>query len=118
MRVYYASTRERRSEYERARAQTPARRAAAAEYQRTRRARNPQASGARHAVWVAVRAGRLVPQPCHCGELRVQAHHEDHARPFDVTWLCFVHHRAVHGQVVTVSGADLDRIPHFLAVAA
>lgn len=29
-----------------------------------------------------------------------QAHHEDYARPLDVRWLCFKHHRETHGQQV------------------
>jgi hypothetical protein len=61
-------------------------------------------------------SGELVPRPCReCGDRRVQAHHRDYSRPLDVDWLCFPHHRAEHGQVVTVESADLDRITHFLA---
>ena len=51
---------------------------------------------ARRATRTAVRAGRLVKSPCFCGDLRVDAHHEDYSRPLGVVWLCKLHHRALH----------------------
>ncbi|PTL55773.1 hypothetical protein C7Y72_19280 [Paraconexibacter algicola] len=55
---------------------------------------------ARKAVWQAVRDGRLVPQPCErsgdeCSG-RIEAHHDDYGRRFDVRWLCQKHHREHH----------------------
>jgi|SRR6185312_2103864 len=51
---------------------------------------------ARDAVNLAVKTGKLTVTPCErCGyAIGVQAHHEDYARPLDVTWLC----RACHGE--------------------
>lgn len=47
----------------------------------------------------AIRAGRLVRQPCEvCGQTSViHAHHDDYTRPLDVRWLCLPHHVAAHG---------------------
>lgn len=44
----------------------------------------------------AIRAGRLVRQPCEvCGN-KAHAHHEDYTKPLDVRWLCPLHHKAAH----------------------
>lgn len=82
------------ADYERARQQTPDRRANKIGYQATYRAKNPEKYRARTAVHNALRDGRLVRQPCAvCGSQRVQAHHKDYLKPLDVEWLCFKHHR-------------------------
>src|SRR3990167_1277980 len=44
----------------------------------------------------AVRAGLLIKLPCHCGDTKVQAHHHDYTKPFEVKWLCAIHHRELH----------------------
>ena len=31
-----------------------------------------------------------------CGEVKVEAHHEDYSKPFDVVWLCRKHHVEYH----------------------
>lgn len=44
----------------------------------------------------ALRAGKLLRQPCWvCGEKAV-AHHPDYDRPLDVVWLCQSHHKQAH----------------------
>ena len=30
----------------------------------------------------------------------VEAHHDDYFKPLDVRWLCFRHHRELHGQTI------------------
>jgi hypothetical protein len=32
------------------------------------------------------------------GTVKAEAHHDDYSKPFEVRWLCRMHHRAVHGQ--------------------
>lgn len=47
----------------------------------------------------AIKRGRLVRQPCEvCGAERVEAHHDDYSRPYDVRWLCKRHHDEHHMQ--------------------
>ena len=52
----------------------------------------PERKRAGNMVNNAVRDGRLTKQPCHCGETRVQGHHEDYSKPLDVEWLCIKCH--------------------------
>lgn len=49
-------------------------------------------------VSYAIEHGRLERAPCMiCGdERRVQAHHDNYARPLDVVWLCQRHHLERH----------------------
>jgi hypothetical protein len=48
----------------------------------------------------AMAAGILTKQPCEvCGKLRVDAHHDDYNRPFDVRWLCRLHHNEHHRRI-------------------
>lgn len=90
-------------EYERKRGSTTKRKEQRRESQRRRRARFPEKHSARKKVRRAVASGLLVPKPCEvCGNCQVQAHHDDYSKPLDVRWLCFVHHREVHGQRVLV----------------
>jgi len=59
--------------------------------------RNPEKRAAHVIVGNAVRDGRLVKGPCvHCGNPKANAHHEDYARPLEVTWLCAPCHAAHH----------------------
>ncbi len=60
---------------------------------------------AQRAVELAIRYGRIAPQPCercgHLGTMRdgrvdVQAHHDDYSRPLDVRWLFQPHHHEWH----------------------
>jgi hypothetical protein len=79
-------------------------------YETNRRARRrheakyPEKAAARDAVQRAVRAGRLLRQPCEvCGakhgvtradgtKEKVEAHHDDYTKPLEVRWLCVKHH--------------------------
>lgn len=45
----------------------------------------------------AIRDGLLVRKPCEvCGARKVEAHHDDYAKPLDVRWLCKLHHTELH----------------------
>lgn len=47
----------------------------------------------------AVRSGILSKMPCEvCGELKVDAHHDDYSKPLDIRWLCRTHHSQHHKQ--------------------
>lgn len=85
--------------YEKEREQTDHRKQKKLEYQRKRRALNPEKNKARQIVSNAIRYGKLKKQPCEiCGE-KAQAHHEDYSKPLEIKWLCFKHHRESHGQL-------------------
>lgn len=56
-------------------------------------AKHPEKNAARNAVKKALREGRLEKEPCHCGEIKVQGHHEDYNKPLGVEWLCTKCHR-------------------------
>ena len=54
----------------------------------------------RRLTWHAIKAGKLVSQACEvCGKKKVDAHHEDYMKPFDVRWLCRKHHLARHAEL-------------------
>lgn len=51
----------------------------------------------RYKVRTGLRNGTLIKKPCKvCGELKVEAHHPDYTKPFEVIWFCNKHHRAHH----------------------
>lgn len=59
---------------------------------------NPEKEKARGIVGRAVRAGRLIRGECEIGEGcwgRIEAHHDDYAKPLEVRWLCQRHHEAL-----------------------
>lgn len=71
------------------------------------RERNPEGARAQAMVQRAIRAGRLLRQPCQeCGR-RAQAHHDDYAMPLAVVWLCPKHHTLWHRILIVT--AELDR---------
>lgn len=60
---------------------------------------NPARTSAHLAVKSAIRSGALVRQPCEvCGDLSVEAHHDDYRQPLAVRWLCPAHHTEHHTQ--------------------
>ena len=69
-------------------------------YKRIQRERYPERINARQAVHHALRAGKLVKQPCACGSPDVVAHHHqgyDRANRLNVLWRCATCHREDHG---------------------
>lgn len=61
--------------------------------QRLEQLRNREAVAARQYIQYAISVGKIQPQPCKvCGEPKTQAHHSDHSKPTEITWLCTQHH--------------------------
>ena len=87
--------------YERMRLNRPERQEQIKRCAQNRKQNRPLRVRATYLTSNAIRDGRLVRQPCEvCGTTEnVQAHHDDYSKPLDVRWLCFVHHRQVHGQL-------------------
>ena len=95
----YALTIDERHAYETKRNATPERKARLRAAHRRHNRNNPDKALARSLVARALRAGKLTRQPCEaCGAARSQGHHDDYAKPLEVRWLCFTHHREAHGQ--------------------
>ena len=73
-----------------------------ARYARHSEARKGRMRRSTTAVSNALRAGRLVREPClFCDATPAQAHHHDYDRPLDVTWLCPGHHALIHARPST-----------------
>lgn len=65
-------------------------------YGRVYREKHPDRRAAQIALGSAVKAGKVIPQPCLlCGE-KAEAHHTDYSLPLDVIWLCPAHHKQAH----------------------
>lgn len=105
VRANYASKREQYAAYERVRSRRPERKAQVINGQKRWRAQAPDKYRARTAVGNALRDGRITKTPCEVrGTTKVQAHHDDYAKPLEVRWLCFRCHREHgHGQTVTAT---------------
>lgn len=56
----------------------------------------------------ALKEGKLKRGPCEvCGEQRVEAHHVDYDKPFEIRWLCRMHHTKLHAQMKRESGGQM-----------
>jgi len=59
--------------------------------------RNPEKVEARRLLRNAIRRGEVKRTVCCvCSHPKVDAHHEDYSRPYDVLWLCKIHHSRIH----------------------
>jgi len=98
----YRTNRKHYQEYERKRLQNPDRKHNVAKYQKSGRRKNPARAKAYQKLHYALRAGKVVRQPCYiCGNTKSQGHHKDYSKPLNVEWLCFKCHREnKHGQIV------------------
>ena len=84
---------ERVAAYDKARANTEERRASL----RRSNARNPEKVRARDLARAAARQGKILKLPCVvCGKEKVEAHHQDYAKPLEVIWYCRLHHVEAH----------------------
>ena len=74
-----------------------------------------EAQAAHRAVFKAVADGELSREWCEvCGEVEVEAHHDDYSRPLDVRWLCRRHHKLWHKE--HPSGVDWKTGPTQIVV--
>jgi hypothetical protein len=97
--VFYRAKIHHYAEYEKLRYLRTDRRLSALEYQRKRRANNPEKYQAVTALGNAIRDGKIKKQPCEvCGSIHSQAHHDDYSKPLEVRWLCRTHHLEAHGK--------------------
>jgi hypothetical protein len=67
--------------------------------QRVNQIINKQAHTARYKVNYAVKTGKII-KPKECSECnqakRLEAHHPDHSKPYDIVWLCKPCHMEQH----------------------
>lgn len=107
----YRANIEHYKEYEKERMRLPHRKAAVKKYaqenpdvikkvRKTYQAKWPLKKIAHYLTSNAIRNKRIIKKPCIvCGELKVEAHHEDYYKPLEVQWLCRKHHLEAHGKV-------------------
>jgi hypothetical protein len=106
---YRAKNLEKIREYDQSRANLPHRVAAREAYKKTERGiergnfgkyawidRNREKRDAHIIVGNALRHGKLIRQPCACGNPKSEAHHEDYSKPLEVVWLCRRCHIDLH----------------------
>lgn len=56
--------------------------------------RDPFKENCRGKVTNAIRRGKLIRLPCEvCKNPKSEAHHKDYNKPFEIEWLCRIHHR-------------------------
>ena len=61
----------------------------------------PLACKAVHKLNYAIQKGIIIRKPCViCGK-KAQAHHSDYTKPYDVIWLCSLHHTRLHHTLPT-----------------
>lgn len=64
---------------------------------RAYKAANKHKLSCRNTVQKALNRGKLKRLPCQvCGHSKTEAHHNDYAKPYDITWLCRKHHCELH----------------------
>jgi len=80
------------------------------EYNRKWRREHRLQTRAHCAVYRALLRGDIEKKPCEvCGEVKVEAHHEDYNKPLDVKWLCNKHHKKLHRKKKNVFEKRLDK---------
>ena len=85
-------------QYDRNRPRTEAFKQWEIERARMRHLERPLKKKAHAKIAYAIRMGRIVRKPCEdCGS-RAEAHHDDYSKPYDVRWLCSMHHKRWHAE--------------------
>ena len=60
----------------------------------------PERVSARLKVCRAIANGKLSRQPCDVCGAPALAHHTDYSKPLEVRWLCPLHHKQLHMEVI------------------
>lgn len=69
------------------------------EYLKEYRDRYPKKYKAHNMVSSHKRAGNITETPCEvCGNVKVEAHHDDYDYPLNIRWLCSPHHKQWHAK--------------------
>jgi len=88
-------------EYDRMRSKRPERIKNALEQTKKWRTEDKRRVACHNAVARAIKAGKLVPEPCvRCQSEKSLAHHEDYDKPLDVMWLCQPCHSQRHKELL------------------
>ncbi len=67
----------------------------------------PEKHRARQLLHYAIKKGDIIRLPCEvCGNVRSQGHHEDYTKPYDVNWLCALHHTEKHRSSLSTLQSD------------
>ena len=68
------------------------------EYLKELRKKHPRKYKAQTMISNAIRDKKLLKEPCEiCGtRKRIEAHHDDYAKPLNLRWLCSSHHKQWH----------------------
>lgn len=68
------------------------------------RAKYPERIKANRKVAYALKHGKTIKQPCEvCKDIKAVAHHDDWDKPLDVKWLCELHHKARHRELLSLT---------------
>ena len=93
---YYQKNKAKILEKHRKYLQSPAGRGVQRKVAAKQRLKFPEKRKAYDAFKYAVIQGKVVKQPCSCGDAKVEAHHEDYSKPLDVVWMCRQCHINLH----------------------
>jgi len=89
-----------RKRYESVHDKTPERKKQLNETSKRMLLKYPEKWSARAKARYAVKTGAIEKMPCSkCGEEKVEAHHDDYAKPLSVMWLCKKHHVERHKEL-------------------
>ena len=72
-------------------------------------AKNKDAVTTHASVRAALKAGKLIKQPCAvCDNRDSESHHDDYQYPLDVRWLCKTHHIMFQKVLTALSKCDIN----------
>ena len=61
------------------------------------RKKNPLGANAHSKLNIAIKNGKIKRSACVvCGRKNAYGHHQDYKKPYDVIWLCPIHHKLIH----------------------